>query len=180
MNLHVLVVKVASLDVALAIVVGALKDGTAPFSDEPFGDALDGDFGPLAAGVEEDNLSDAAAQEGVLVDGKLGEGYEDVALDVECWQAAVVQGLEEVLDGLEEVGLGVEDGVLDGRPVQKSGHLWEELQLLDGGSALLACLVVVLAGLFHGDLEVGDLTVDLVFEVLVSVSKQLRQRGYAV
>jgi hypothetical protein len=164
-------VKVAGLDLPLLVIVCSLQDRTAPFTDQALGDALDAGLGPFAPCVEVDDLADTAAQEDLFVDGKLGEGVEDVALDVVGWQAAVVQRLEEVFDRLEQVGLGVEDGILDGRSVEKTSHLGEELKLVGGGHALLAGFVVSQASLLHRDLEIGNLVVDLVFQVLEIISQ---------
>lgn len=160
---NILVVKVSRLDMPLLVVVRPLQDGPAPLSEQPLGGALDGRLGPLAAGVEEDDLADAAADEDLLLDGQAGQGVEKVALDAEGGHAAVVEGLEEVLDGLEEVGLRVEDGVLGGVAPQEAGDLGEEAELVHGRLAVLAGGVVGDAGALHAHFEGGDLLVDLVF-----------------
>ncbi len=161
-------VKVAGLHLALLVIVCPLQDRAAPFADQALCDALDPGFGTLAPCVEENNFADAAAQKNLFVDGQLCEGSEDVSLNVVRRKAAVVEWLEEVLDGLEEVGLGVEDGILDGGSVKKGCDLREKLELVRGGLALLAGLVVRHARFLHGDLEVRDLVIDFVFQVLIA------------
>ncbi len=113
MRANVRKVKVARLNLALLVVVRPLQDRAAPLAHQTLCDALDADLGALAPRVKVDDLADAAAEEDFLVDGQLRQRVEDVTLDIVGRQAAVVERLEEVLDGLQEVGLGVEDRVLD-------------------------------------------------------------------
>ena len=52
----------------LSVVVGTLKDGSAPFSKKPLRHPLNVQLGPLALGVEENHLADAARHQSVLLD----------------------------------------------------------------------------------------------------------------
>ena len=166
----VLWIYVPGLDLPLLVVISPLEDGPAPLAHEALGHALDLGLGALGLCVEEDDLADAAGQQGLLLDGHPGQGGEDLALDVVGGQAAVgAQGLEEVLDGLEEVGLRVQDGVLDVLPVQERHDLGQELDLGHGRAVLLARQVVLPARRLHPDLEVCDDVVELLFQVLRGV-----------
>lgn len=159
-------VEFAGLNLPLLVVVCALEDRPAPFADQTLCDALDAGLGALAARVEVDDLADSAAEEDFLVDRQPGERVEDVALDVVGWETAVVERLKEVLNGLKEVGLGVEDRVLNRGSVEERCDLGEQLKLVCCSHSLFAGIVVGDAGLLHGDLEVCDLIIDCVFEVL--------------
>ena len=75
--------------------------------------AFDGEFGLLGFLVEEYDFADAAGDEGFLVDGELGQGGEELALDVVGREGAVREGFEEEAHGFEEVVFRVYDGVLD-------------------------------------------------------------------
>ena len=97
MIINVLVIEVAGLDVTFSVVVGTLEDRPAPLSQKALGHALDVEFGPLALGVEEDDLADAGGHEGVLLDGEAEQGVEDLALDLVGGQGAVVERFEEEL-----------------------------------------------------------------------------------
>lgn len=143
----------------LLVVISALKDRSAPLAQQALGHALDADLGPLALGVEEDDLADAAGQEGVLLDGQARQGRQDVALDVVGRQRAVVQGLQEELDVLQEVGVRVDHRRLVRVAVQERHHLRQQLQLVHRRRPLLARLVVCRAGVLHAQLQVGDLLV---------------------
>lgn len=107
---------------ALLVVVSPLEDRSAPVTQETLGHALDAGFRSLGAGVKVDNLSNATAQQSLLLNGESDESSENIALDVVCRKTAVVQRFEEELDVLKEVGIGIEDGVLDVVPVQETGH----------------------------------------------------------
>lgn len=154
---------------ALLVVVGALEDGSAPLAQEALGHALDADLGLLALGVEQHDLADAAGAQGLLLDRKVGHGFEDLALDVVGRKRTVVQGLEEELDVLQEVGVGIDDGLLVVVAVQQGHDLGKKLELVQSGLTGLAGLVVGLAGVLHADLEVGDAVIQLIFQVLYFV-----------
>lgn len=48
-------------------------------------------------------------------------------------KTAVIERFKEEFDRLEEVGIGVNDRMLDGIAVEKSDDFREHLQLVDGG-----------------------------------------------
>ena len=112
MIINVLVIEVAGLDVTFSVVVGTLEDRSAPLSQKALGHALDIEFGPLALGVEEDDLADAGGHEGVLLDGEAEQGVEDLALDLVGGQGAVVERLEEELDVQQEVRIRIDNSRL--------------------------------------------------------------------
>lgn len=165
--MDVLWVNVARLDLPLLVVICPLEDGPAPLAHEPLSHALNLWLGALGLGVEEHDLADTAGRQGLLLDGHPGQGGEDLALDVVGGQAAVgSQGLEEVLDGLQEVGLWVQDGVLDVLPVQQRHDLGQQLHLGHGGAIFVARHVVLLTCSLHPDLQVGDDVVELLLQIL--------------
>lgn len=164
--MDILVVEIARLDVALLVVVGALEDRAAPLTQQSLGDALDADLGLLALGVEQDDLADAAGPQRLLLDREAGQRLEDLSLDVVGREGAVVEGLEEELDVLQEVGVGVHDGRLVVVAVEQRHDLRQELELVQGRLVGFARLVVCLAGVLHADLEVCDSLVQLIFQVL--------------
>lgn len=149
----------------LAVVVGAAQDGAGPVCEEALGLALDDELGPLALDVEHDDLADARGDEGVLVDGQLGQRGEELFLDVVGGQTAVAEGLEEEADGFEDVGLGVDDGLFEVALVEQGDDLGQQLELVAGGLAALAALVVGLGGLGHAAAHVLDLLVGHLLEV---------------
>lgn len=159
---------------ALLIVVGALQDRPAPFAEQTFRHALDIRLGLLAACVKEDNLADAAAEQGFLFNIELGQRRKDVALDIVRRQRSVVEGLEEELDVQQKVGVGVQHSMLHIVAIQDAVDLREQLELVHGGVSSSARLVVCLAGLFHLHLEVDQQLVNFVFQILSSrVSPQV-------
>lgn len=85
----VLWVDIACLNLPLLVVIGPLEDGPAPLAHEPLGHALDLWLGALSLGVEEHDLANAAGRQGLLLDGHLGQGGEDLALDIVGGQAAI-------------------------------------------------------------------------------------------
>lgn len=163
---YVRVVVVARLNRPLLVVVRPLQNRPAPFSQQLLGHSLDARLGLLAPRVEQHDLADAAAQKGLLLDIELRKPHEDVALDVVGWQGAVVEGLEEELDVLEEVGIGVEDGMSDVVAVHHGHNVWEELELVNCGLAMFAGLVVLLAGSIHHLIEANELIINLVLKIL--------------
>lgn len=70
---------------------------------------------------------------------------------------------------LEEVGVRVEDGVLNVIAVEKIFHLRQQLELMNGRLTSLTRSVVGLTSPLHGYLEVCDLLVDLILQVLRKV-----------
>lgn len=156
---NILVVEVTRLDVALLVVVGAFEDRPAPLAQQALSDALDADLGPLAFGVEEDDLADAAGEQGVLLNGQAGQGHQNIALDIVGRQRAVIKRLQEELDMLQEVGVRVDDGRLIRVAVQEPHHLRQQLELVHRRLALLARDVVGLARFFHAQLQIGYLLV---------------------
>jgi hypothetical protein len=87
-------------------------------------------------------------------------------LDVVGWQRAVVKGLEEEFDVLEEVGVGIEDSVADIGSVHHGNNIGEELELVQGWLALLTCLIIFLAGSVHHLIESNELVVNFVLKIL--------------
>lgn len=170
MGVDVLWVDVARLDLPFLVVVCPLEDGPAPLAHETLSHALDLWLGALGLGVEQHDLADAAGRQGLLFDRHLGQGGEDLALDVVGGQAAVgSQGLEEVLDRQQEVGLGIQYGVLDVLPVQQCHDLGQKLHLGYGGAVIFARNVVLLTCCLHPDLKIRDDIVELLFQVLHGV-----------
>lgn len=158
-------VKVASLDLAFLVIISPLQDRTTPFTHKTLCNALDANLGSLAFGVKVNYLANAAAEKHLFVDWKLGESIEDVALNIVSGETAVVQGLQEVFDSLEEIGFRVENGILNGCPVEKRCDLREKLKLVGGRNAILTGFVVSHTGVFHGDFEIGNLFIDFVLEI---------------
>lgn len=158
---------------ALPIIIGTLQNRAAPFTDQALGQTLDAWLWLLAQGVEVYQLANSAAQQDILVDGQLGKGIEEVALNAVGGEAAITEWLEEELDRLNKVGIRVENGVLNRRAIEESGDLREEFELVCGGQALLTGLVVCATSVLHRKLEIGDLLVDFVFQILGKVSRHM-------
>lgn len=124
-RIHVLVIKLASLNVALLVVVGPLENRTAPFSQQPLGHSLDAGFWLLAPCVEQDDLADSTAQEGLLFYVETRQSRENIPLDVVGGQRAVVERFQKELDMLQEVCVGVEHGMLYVVAVQQASNFGE-------------------------------------------------------
>ena len=76
-----------------AIVVATLQYGTRPFSEQLFGLALDAKFRLLTLGIEENDFPNAARDESLFINGKVGERGKDFSLNVVGRQASVVEWL---------------------------------------------------------------------------------------
>lgn len=94
-------IKVGLLENTLRVIIAALKNRACPFSQEFLGHILDATFCTLAFGVEDNHLANAAGDQGVLVNGKLRESSQKVALDIVCRHGAVVQRFEEESNGFQ-------------------------------------------------------------------------------
>lgn len=114
----------ARINQTLLVVIRSLQYWPAPLAHQPLSHALNFRLRPLCLGVKQHDAADTTGKQGLFLDLHLGEGREDLALDVVRRQLTVVaERLEKKLDRLQEVGLGVQDGVLDVLPVEERHHL---------------------------------------------------------
>jgi len=75
-------IEFASLDKTLLIIIGPLQDRPTPLSHKSVSDTLDAGLRAFAPRVKENHFANATAQQGVLVDGKLGKSCKDVSLNI--------------------------------------------------------------------------------------------------
>lgn len=163
-------IHVARVDDALLVVVRPLQNGPTPLPHKALGHALDLGLCALCLCIEEHDAADATGQERLLLDLQLGEGREDLALDVVGRKLTIIaQRFQEELDRLQEVCLGVENGVLDVLPVEQGHHFGQHLDFLDRGKEVGHGFVVNFAGFLHAGLDVGDMLVEFLLEVLESL-----------
>lgn len=80
--MNILIIKLASLDMALLVIVSPLENWTAPFSQQSLGHSLDARLWLLAPRVEQHHFADTAAQQSLLFDIQTRQSREDVPLDV--------------------------------------------------------------------------------------------------
>lgn len=166
MGRDILIVKLASLNLALLVIIGSLQDRPTPFSQQSLRHALDAWLGLLAPRVKEHDFTNTTTQKCLFLNVQSCECRKNITLDIVCRQRPIVKGFQEELDVLQEVGIGVKYCMLNIIPVEDARHLWKKFQLMQSRLASLTSTVVSLAGSFHLKFQIGQLLVDFIFEIL--------------
>jgi len=79
---HILIIIIPSLNLSLLVIIGSVEDRSAPLTQQTLGDPLDTRLGLLTSSVEDDDLSDATAEECFLLNVHLSKSVKNVSLDV--------------------------------------------------------------------------------------------------
>lgn len=116
-------VEVGLLEHPLRVIVTALEDRASPLSQQLLRHLFDAPLRALALGVENDHLADSAGDQGILLDRKLGQRGQQIALNVVSGHGTIVQGLEEESNGLQEIDFRVNQGVGVLVAVKEHDHL---------------------------------------------------------